>query len=93
MKNQNLKAGDKLLCKKPLVNTYASYLIEFKYYHIYEVSNINEYEDYADYDYAVMCEHCQIVNFRHEDEFHDYFYTEKQVRKIKLLKLNEEAEY
>ena len=89
MKNQNLNVGDKLLCKKSLSNKNKTviYLIEFKYYYIVDIC-IYEDGDYIYSIYSICCDiSYQIINFKYEDEFYEYFYRKNEIRKIKLNKL------
>jgi len=89
MKKQNINVGDKLLCKKNLFNSESTYLIEFEYYYVCEITPTNN--NYTDYIYMLICEQYQPVNFRYYGEFCEYFYTKQEERKIKLEKLYEES--
>lgn len=91
MNTQNLKIGDKLLCKEdcwiPDVNYHRG--------REYEVCNIkNEEDDLHNYSYVIIDRINNERLFIYDSELNFIFYTKKEHRRMKLKKINdEEAEY
>jgi len=96
MTNQNIKVGDKLLCKKYLnkylihndLLTSFDFFIKGKYYSISEIII-----DKDDYSYYVTNEINKPYPFFYEESyFCTYFYTKNEIRKMKLKNIYEESE-
>lgn len=92
-----MKVGDRLYCYKDLINSD----VEGKRHifvvgEYYELNFINDkevrvvycYDDYWDYFWFYLDYSDTILN-----KLGDYFYTEKELRKLKLEKLNKNKNY
>lgn len=78
-----LNIGDKLLCKKDNLTIF-SLFTELKYYTVDNMILIGP--DY--YMYSIRCDSNYIINFKTDYQINNYFYNEKEIRKMKLEKLN-----
>ena len=86
MKKQNLNIGDSLLCKKNLSLELHNFFNKNKYY---IVCFVNIFGD--DYSYDILDEDNIVFTFLPK-HIRTYFYTKREVRNIKLKKINEETE-
>jgi len=84
MFKQNLKIGDKLLCKIDYWTT-KIYFFEGREYNICDIEI--DYADENDYAYFIMDENKNRVLFMILDDLDSFFYTKKEVRNIKIKKL------
>ena len=84
------KAGDEILCKK---DGYKKNIHQFRKNEFYYIISINHIK-YSDVSYRVKGE-TEIFTFydntEHMDLLSNYFYSEKEIRKIKLLKFKNES--
>lgn len=81
-----MKIGDKIYCKKTLSSDYKVYYTKNKIYYITDIDN---------FDIYIKSEDNKSIRFslkpKNEDNFkiQNFFCSENDYRKLKLLKLNE----
>ena len=78
----NLKIGDKVLCKKSFDDHNNRYFISGNYYHVCIVALEAVYLTYKETKSGMW------FYFNTDYLFKEYFYTPQEIRKIKLKKLN-----
>jgi len=91
MKKYNLKIGDILLCKKDYIYSKISFSINKKYEIIQIVYNSLENNNNSVY-YYVYDDNNSSIEIRNDEDMNRYFYTNQEVRNMKLKKIYEESE-
>jgi len=76
MKDKNFKIGDMLLCKKDYIND----LISFRKGKEYEVT---------ERFYFIKDDNCNKIEVRHETDLNEFFCSKKDIRKMKIEKLED----
>ena len=85
MKKQNINIGDKLLCKKDFSDLSYRFL-KGRYYLVWNIINDIVYDN-EDYIYQIEAEQEISYDFYFEKILYDHFYSNSELRKIKLEKL------
>jgi len=86
MKDHNFKVGDKLLCKKD----YIHHKISIHKGNEYIISDSLFETEYYTFIYIIDDNNVK-VEVQYEKDIYEFFYTEKEVRNIKLKKLGNEG--
>ena len=91
MKNQNLNKGDKILCKNDIHNSRINFTKGIEYYIVaIEHKNDNYDDDGSNYYYYISDDNSQIIVSENERLIYNYFYTNQEVRNMKLKKINDD---
>jgi len=89
MKDKNFKIGDMLLCKKDYIND----LISFRKGKEYEVTEIllNAWIVMKGEErfYFIKDDNCNKIEVRHETDLNEFFCSKKDIRKMKIEKLED----
>ena len=86
----NINLGDRLLCKKTFYDMSYPYFCANEYCNIYFIQK----DDPVDYYYYISDKDFKKYAFSFSDKkLFEYFYTNQEIREIKLNKIYEEAKY
>lgn len=86
MKKQDIKVGDKLICKKDF-NILNISLTERIEYTIISIRIIHDYVGEYEYYYTISDNNHKDMTIADEEDLYTYFYSDKEVRKMKLKRL------
>jgi len=93
MRNQNLNVGEKLSCKKDYINNKIS-IRKDEEYEISDIaindSSLIDGDENVIYYYYILDDNNSKIEIRNDEDIETYFYTKKDIRKMKLKKLNNE---
>lgn len=85
-----MKKGDKLYCIKTLIHYNKIFFYENKIYQIESVDNYNiKIINDQSISYLASSFHLSPFNYEDDYNFYEHFITMKKLRKLKLLKINE----
>ena len=95
MRNQNLNVGEKLSCKKDYINNKIS-IRKDEEYEISDIaindSSLIDGDENVIYYYYILDDNNSKIEIRNDEDMNRYFYTNQEVRNMKLKKIYEESE-